>query len=280
MIIDVHTHLFPRRIRDDRNRYFADEPAFELLYGNQKARMIGVGELIETMDAHGIDISIICGFPWIRMETCRHHNNYILEAVAAHPDRFRGLCCVEPFSPGAVEEVARCLAEGMSGVGEIAFYQPGGITADAVRKLAPIMELCVEKDAPVLVHTNEPVGHRYPGKTDNTLVQIYDLVQAFPENKIILAHWGGGLFFYNLLRKEVRQVLKNVWFDTAASPYLYEPEIYRISMGLAGEDKILFGTDYPLIPPSRYYKEIAAIGLTASAKEKLLGGNAARLFGI
>lgn len=280
MIIDVHTHLFPRRVREDRDRYFADEPAFEILYRDPKARMIGVKDLINTMDSHGVDISIICGFPWFSPETCRHHNDYIVEAVSKYPDRLKGLCCLNPFSPSAEKETERCLNEGMSGVGEVAFYQPGGISAEAVRRLSPIMALCREKNSPVLIHTNEPVGHKYPGKTDNTLAQIYDMVRTYPDNKIVLAHWGGGLFFYTLLRKEVREVLKNVWFDTAASPFLYEPEIYRISMALAGEEKILFGTDYPLITPSRYYREIEAVGITGEAREKLLGGNSAKVFEI
>jgi len=43
-------------------------------------------------------------------------------------------------------------------------------------------------------------------------------------------------------------VLANVWFDTAASPYLYRSDIYRLAAELAGEEKVLFGTDYPLLP--------------------------------
>ena len=60
------------------------------------------------------------------------------------------------------------------------------------------MSVARENDCPVLIHTNEPVGHIYPGKTPNTLKQIYDMIAAFPDNRIILAHWGGGLFFYSL----------------------------------------------------------------------------------
>ena len=76
--------------------------------------------------------------------------------------------------------------------------------------------------------TNEPVGHAYPGKTPNTLAQIYRMVKRFPANTIVLAHWGGGLFFFNLLRKEVKEQLRNVYFDTAASPFLYDPAVYRV----------------------------------------------------
>ncbi|MCK5783516.1 MAG: amidohydrolase family protein, partial [Desulfobacterales bacterium] len=129
-------------------------------------------------------------------------------------------------------------------------------------------------------HTNEPVGHSYPGKTPNTLAQIYNLAKTFPDNKIILAHWGGGIFFYTLLKKEVKETLKNIYYDTAASPFLYTPDIYRAAINMAGLDKILLGTDYPLLPPSRYFSELESAGMTAEEKEQICGLNAARLFGV
>lgn len=280
MIIDIHTHLFPNNIRENRENYFLDEPAFALLYRDPRARMVGSDEMIRAMDEHGVDISVVFGFPWLNPDTCRKHNDYILESVSRHPDRLKGFCCVNPYTQNADEEVRRCLEAGFCGVGELALYQQGGITRDAVRRISPIMEQCRGKNLPVLFHTNEPVGHQYPGKSDNTLSQIYNLVKTYPDNTIVLAHWGGGLFFYNLLKKEVGGVLENVYFDTAASPFLYDPQIYRIAMELAGEDKIVFGTDYPLIPPERYYREIEEAGLADSAREKLLGANAAALLSI
>lgn len=280
MIIDMHTHLFPTTIRENRENFFLDEPAFALLYRDPGARMVGADEMVRAMDENGVDVSVVFGFPWMNPDTCRRHNDYILESVSRHPDRFVGFCCVNPYTREAEKEVQRSLDNGLSGVGELALYQEGGITEDAVQRIEPIMAQCRQKNLPVLFHTNEPVGHVYPGKSDNTLAQIYNLVRTYGENTIILAHWGGGLFFYNLLKKEVSDVLANVYFDTAASPFLYDPQIYRVAMELAGEQKILFGTDYPLIPPSRYYKEIEAAGISAAAREKLLGANAARVLSI
>ena len=280
MIVDIHTHLFPKNIREHRAKYVADEPAFELLYRDEKAKMIGTEELVESMDENGVDVSVICGFPWRSKDTCKKHNDYILEAVSAYPARLKGLCCINPFSAHAEKEVKRCLDSGFSGVGELAFYEGDGITDEAVSRLAPVMELCRKRALPVLVHTNEPVGHVYPGKTRNTLLQIYGLAKAYPDNTLILGHWGGGIFFYMLLKKEVREVLKNVYYDTAASCFLYEPDIYRIAAEIAGADKILFGTDYPLIGPKRYYSEIEASGLETAARKKLMGENAASLFGL
>lgn len=280
MIVDAHTHLFPKSVREHRAKYFGDEPAFELLYKSEKAKMIGTEELIASMDENGVDVSVICGFPWMNEKTCMDHNDYILEAISTYPDRLRGLCSFNPFTRGSDREVERCLDSGFSGVGEVAFYTGDGITAEAVARMAPVMALCKSRGLPVLIHTNEPVGHAYPGKSDNTLAQIYTLVKTYPDNKLVLGHWGGGIFFYTLLKKEVRDVLKNVYYDTAASCFLYEPDIYRIAAELAGEDKILFGTDYPLIGPKRYYREIEAAGLEAPVRKKLMGDNAAVLFEI
>jgi predicted TIM-barrel fold metal-dependent hydrolase len=103
------------------------------------------------------------------------------------------------------------------------------------------------------------------------------MVNRFPLNKIVLAHWGGGIFFFKLLKKEVKEKLKNVYFDTAASPFLYDPEVYQIALKLAGPDKILFGSDYPLLPPARYFDEINKAELTDDEIKKICGLNAAKL---
>ena len=276
MIVDIHTHTFPEVIRKERERFFPNEPAFKLLYETPNARMVSATETVATMDAEGVDVSVVFGFPWSDIDTCRMNNDYVLEAVRRHPDRLRGFCCVDPALPGAADEVARCLDGGLSGVGELAFYR-SGIDDDCVKRLAPIMEICHGRDVPVMVHTNEPVGHRYPGKTPNTLVQIYNLAKAYPENTLILAHWGGGIFFYRLLKREVKETLKNVYYDTAASPFLYDPAVYRLAAELAGSDKILFGTDFPLLKPARYYREVEASGLDAAQRKQVLGENAAAL---
>lgn len=275
-IIDFHTHLFPASIRTARERFFHGEPAFRLLYDSPKSRMVGVDELIAAMDQDGVDRSVVFGFPWRSLETARLNNDYILEAVARYPERLAGLCCLDSGAEGATAEVARCLDAGLAGIGELAFYT-GGIEAADLDHLAEPMALCRERGRLALIHTNEPVGHVYPGKTPNTLRQIYELVGRFPENKIVLAHWGGGIFFYSLLKKEVGQRLANVWFDTAASPYLYDARIWAAARDTIGVDKILFGTDFPLLRASRYLKEIEASGLSADQRARVLGGNAAQL---
>jgi len=276
MIIDFHTHIFSKKIRQNREKHFLSEPAFKLLYRPSKSKLVGVSELIRLMDEQSVDQSVVFGFPWKNSDIFREENDYILDAVKRYPNRLIGLCCLDPFNKFAVNEVIRCLDQGLSGIGELAFYE-SGIDETVLDKLAPLLEICHEKDLPALIHTNEPVGHIYPGKTPNTLSQIYNLVKRFPENKIVLAHWGGGIFLYNILKKEVKESLKNVYFDTAASPFLYDPQIYRFAIKLAGKNRILFGSDFPLIEPVRYFKEMKKAGLSKSEMDSICGKNSATL---
>jgi hypothetical protein len=101
----------------------------------------------------------------------------------------------------------------------------------------------------------------------------------FPDLTIVCAHWGGGLPFYALM-PEVRKAMANVYFDTAASPFLYTAEIYKQVIQLAGARKILFGSDYPVLPPGRLIKEIKTLRLPKEAENLILSGNARRLLGI
>jgi len=276
MLIDFHTHIFPRSIRDRRERFFSNEPAFELLYASPKSRMAGADQLVADLDANGVDKAVTFGFPWCTPETTKYHNDYILESVARYPDRLIGFCCVDAMQPQAPAEVERCLTAGMSGVGELAFYccemdcQYSGVLDD-------IMVLARQADCPVMIHTNEPVGHAYPGKTTNTLAQIYTLIKKYPRNRLVLAHWGGGIFWYSLMKKEVSEVLRNVWFDTAASPFLYRPDIYRLALDLAGPDKIVLGSDFPLLSVKRYLEEMGQAGLSDAQQENICHRNAAAL---
>jgi hypothetical protein len=279
MIIDFHVHTFPAEIRNHRDRYFDAEPEFKLLYESPKSKLVAAEDIIDMMDAQGVAMSVVFGFPWRTPETCRRNNDYVIEAVAKYPDRLRGLCCVDSLNPDAAEEVRRCLDAGLSGVGELAFYGCG-IDGECQLSLDPIMALCRERDVPVLLHTNEEVGHLYPGKTPNTMIQIYETISRFPDNTIVLAHWGGGIFFYHLLKKAVKETLKNVYYDTAASPFLYESGIYRYARDLVGMDKVLLGTDYPLLKPERYLKEMTAAGLSREDMDKVCGRNAAGLLRI
>ncbi len=276
MIIDFHTHIFPKSIRVNRQDFFPGEPAFRLLYQSPKSRMVGAKEIVMSMDEQGVDVSVVFGFPWRNAEIYKMHNDYVLDAMTRFPERLIGFACFDLDSETAVKEAYRCIESGLSGVGELAFYE-SGIDEKCLELLSPVMQLCRQRDLPVLIHTNEPVGHQYPGKAPIKLEQIYEMAKRFSENKLVLAHWGGGIFLYSLLKKEVKDVLKNVYLDTAASPYLYDPRIYAIACKLMGRERILLGTDFPLLKPDRYFKELDDAGVSGSDRAAICGANAKRL---
>jgi hypothetical protein len=279
MIIDSHTHLFPELVKNDRSLFFDREPEFKLLYDSPRAKISTITELIDTMDIHGVDISVVSGFPWRNPDVTRKNNDTLLEAVQAYPDRIKGLACFDLAWEGAADEAVRCMDAGLSGVGELAFYL-SGIDAKALKLLEPVMAALRENgNRPCMIHTNEPIGHPYPGKTPVTLEQIDSLARTFPDNRIILAHWGGGIFFYHVMKKQVKETLKNIWYDTAASVFLYDPEIYNMAIQANVIDKVLFGTDFPLLTPDRYYADMDKSAMTKAHKRQVLGENALALFG-
>ncbi|MBW1991160.1 MAG: amidohydrolase family protein [Deltaproteobacteria bacterium] len=277
-MLDAHTHVFPQEVCRRREDYFSGEPAFRLLYADPRSRLVDPEEMVAALAEEGVDAAVVCGFPWHSEHLLRRHHEVILEAMRRWPDKLIGFCAVNPLEPGAVREVERCLAQGFRGVGELAWYadSPG----EDLGGLPAIAELCQHFRVPLMLHTNDPVGAAYPGKAAVNLPALYHLIRQFPEVTWILAHWGGGLPFYGLQKKETPEVFRNVYFDTAASPYLYRPVIYRLAAEMVGPDKILFGSDYPLLPPSRYFKEMEEAALPEDWREMLLGKNLARILNL
>ena len=275
MIIDAHTHVFPPAVVRDRERFLADEPVFAAIYADPQARMVTAEQLVAEMDRQAVDISWVLGFPWLKQENSRLHNDYLAQAMKEFPQRLRGLACVHPPQDWARAEAERALGLGLAGLGELAFYS-SDLDLDS---LGWFCDLCAQAGRPLLLHTNEPVGHRYPGKAPMTLAALYQLVKDHPRTKLVLAHMAGGLFFYSLLKKEVSQVLANVWLDTAAGPFLYRPRAYGLAAELLGAERVLMGSDYPLLPVSRYRQELASpqADLTQDQLEMIMGRAAALL---
>jgi len=279
MIIDFHTHVFPPQIKKNRSKYIDIDPCFAILYSNPKAKLATADELVASMDEDGVDISVIVNYGWTTHELCVETNDYILESIARYPRRLIGFCAVQPHSyEAAVAEVERCVKGGVRGVGEM---RPDMQLFDLKDEevMEPFIEVVRKHKLILLTHSSEPVGHDYPGKGSITPEMLYPFITSFPDLTIICAHWGGGLPFYALM-PEVKQAMSNVFFDTAASPFLYSPQIYNQVVQLVGADKILFGSDYPLIAQGRYLKEIGSLDLPDEAKNLILSSNAQRLLGI
>jgi len=279
MIIDFHTHVFSPQIKKKRNKYIDSDPCFAILYSDSKAKLTTADELIVSMDEAGIDISVILNIGWTTHDLCVETNDYILESITRYPNRLIGFCAVQPRShDAAIAEIERCVKWGIKGIGEL---RPDTQLFDIMDEMAmkPFVDVLRKHKLILLIHASEPVGHSYPGKGAITPDILYPFIADFPDLTIVCAHWGGGLPFYALM-PEVEKAMNNVFFDTAASPFLYHPQVYTQVAQLVGGDKILFGSDYPLLTQSRVLNELRSLDMPEEIKKLILSDNAQKLLDI
>lgn len=277
MIIDFHTHIFHPAVLDTRDD-FLDDPGFAMLYTDKKSRTAGLTLLSEYMDANSINITVAMSFPWQKQSRCAVHNEYMASVMQQEHNRVFCFGMV-PFLCGRGETV-RAVRDiknlGLAGIGELAFYT-SGFSEESSLFLRHVLEAAAEEALPVCIHVNEPVGHTYAGKYDPQLGRLYTVLKAFRELRVVLSHWGGGLFMYELM-PEVKENLFNVYYDTAATPYLYSPGIMDAAIAAVGPDKIIFGSDFPLLGISRY-AEILAIK-DNNALKRIMYENSIAVLGI
>ncbi len=278
MIIDFHTHIFPPEMKDRRQDYLKDDALFTELFSSPKARIATAEELVSSMDDAGVDLSVILNAGWTSHSDCVRTNDYILEAAARYPKRLIPFCAIQPKAgEAALAELERCVRGGARGIGEMRSDTQGFDMADK-EVMGPVAEVARRHNLIFLTHASEPAGHQYPGKGMITPDTLYRFIQVFPELTVVCAHWGGGLPFYALM-PEVASALANTFFDTAATPFLYRPEIFKHVVEIVGPDRILFGSDNPLMSPRRVTSQIESAGLSQEAKAMIMGGNAQRLLG-
>ncbi|RMF05452.1 MAG: amidohydrolase [Chloroflexi bacterium] len=289
MRIDAHIHYMPPEIAANLADFTRREPYWGLLTGpNSVQGWASAEQMIDDMDAAGLDRVVVVGEYFRRHESCVARNTQAIELTRRWPERIIALATLQPNAgPRALDELRRCVDGGLRGVGELNPYAQGFSLAGA--DFLRLAEACARAGLPLNLHTNEEVGPYYPGKSATPLRHLYALACRFPELKLILAHWGGGLLFYEMMPR-VRRRLKNVWYDTAASPLLYSTrKIFPAALHAVDHRKILYGSDYPLrLYPKKqrqpdfrpFLAAIERLELEADVARDILGRNAARLFGL
>lgn len=254
VIVDIHTHLFPPRFIAERARLAVSEPAFAEMYGDPQARMATAEDLLASMERAGVDVSVACGFWWRDPALAAEHAAYLVGVARASSGRLLA------FVP------TRADIEGAAGIGEVREPHPEDVPASAL---------------PVLAHCSEEVGHAYPGKSGGlTPGALGRLLEQRPEARVIAAHWGGGFPFATLMPEVRARLDGRVLFDSAASAYLYRPEVFRRVIDLAGLDAVAWGSDFPLRPQDVDQASVEAALPDERERAAVLGGNAARFLGI
>ena len=278
MKIDFHCHVFPPFVISNPEKYFRRDKGFSTLYLGTGSKMVTAEQLIESMDTAEIERAVILNVGWADLELSIETNDYLLEKANQYPDRLTAFCGINPVGgDGYLAEMERCAKAGAKGIGELHPDLQGFDLAN-VEMMGPFMEMAKNFGLTVLTHSSEPVGHYYPGKGLTNPGKLYTFGKAFPDVPIVMAHWGGGLPFYWLM-PEVRDELQNVYFDCAASPFLYRSSVFSVVVGLVGADRVLFGSDYPLLSQKRVVREVEQTSLSGKEKGRVFWGNAMELLG-
>ncbi len=280
MIVDFHTHIYPLSLREQRETYLSRDRTFGELFSDPRAKMATAEELVAAMDEDGIDRSVVMGIGWTDQGVAREVNDYLIDATSRFPDRLTGFAGVNPAwgNEASALEAERCSRAGLRGIGEL-HPSSQGFDLGNESVMAPLMEVVRERGLIVTTHSSEPVGHTYQGKGDTRPEMLWRFITQHPDMTLVCAHWGGGLPFYALM-PEVAEALNNVYFDTAASPFLYDARVFEVVTELVGAEKILLGSDYPLLSASRLTRQVHEADLSDADRSAILGGNAARLLGM
>ena len=242
---------------------------------------LSIEKYLERMDRAGIQMAFIASS---RSGTKGHPSNWqlpyeiVADVVRKYPKRFKGLAGIDP-------------TEGMNGVrelehaiGELGFvgahvYPHWFEMAPHHRKYYPFYAKCVELDIPIQMQ----VGHcllysrERPLRSVGRPITLDTIACDFPELKIIGIHTG-----WPWVEEMISVAWKhpNVYIGSDAyAPKFWKPEFVRF-IDSWGQDKVLFGTDFPIIDFERATREINELGLKEDSKQKLLWKNTAHVYGL
>lgn len=242
MIIDAHAHIG---------------------YGWEELDIPGHAEYaLELMDRHGIEIACISNSRALRHDYIEG-NDVVADALRRWPDRFRGYAAINPLRlQEALTELRRRLDE-PGFIGMKLHVSHHGIPYDDPRHLT-LLERAAEWQVPVLLHTFDGAA-----TLDHAASEV-------PEAILIAGHMGG-YHWHQALDVAARH--PNIHLETCCS--CIEAGRVEAAVALIGAERVLFGTDLPLLDPSPWLailQEEAA--LTNEQREAILGRNMARLAGL
>lgn len=293
-IIDSHIHMYSPEVSRDPVGWAARHNELhwaEMISASvNRPSLQGWADaptLFADMETAGVVQSVMLGWYWENQETCERQNRWYQEWVAEHPGALSWFATIHPGAgQRALDEVKWAAEAGARGLGELS---PAGQNFSLRDPwFVRIAEFAAENGLPINFHVNEALGRNRAGRLFDNLGDFQWLAAEIPELKIILAHWGGMIPFFEMNRA-VQRDLKNVYYDTAASPLLYDARVYRAVVEVVGAEKVLFGSDYPLLlyprherAPgfSRLVDEITSAGLSDTDLDLILCGNVKRLLGL
>lgn len=220
--------------------------------------------LVRAADELGFDR--ICCTDLTALFYDMHEGNRLLaREMRRFPDRILGWASLHStrFGRAALEELERCRHDyGMRG---LKIYSTPDMSI-AEPAMLPILEKCVELEFPVL-------GHLTPQECEYLLAGV-------PECRIIMAHAGSQPFAKGDWNRAIMaaQRFPNLYLDTASSTI--DTGFLEACVAALGAERILFGTDTPLLDPWVQCEKIRQTRLAKADLDLIMGGNILRLMGV
>lgn len=235
--------------------------------------------MLRRMDAAGIEKSfLVAAKVGPILHKASYHVPYaaVAEAVNKFPDRFLGLAGLDATEGMAgVRELERAVKDhGFIG----AHYYPHWFElAPDHARWYPFYAKCVELDIPVQLQVGQSMVYEptHPLRSVGRPITLDSVACDFPELKIIGIHVG-----IPWTDEMIAMAWKhpNVYIGTDAHAPKYWPESFVKYINSYGQDKVMFGTDFPILDFKRARDEVEALGLRPEPKRKLLRDNALRVY--
>jgi predicted TIM-barrel fold metal-dependent hydrolase len=276
--IDVHTHA-ERSCRQPHDAIQAEFDAAATIYFKTDAERPTIAQTIDYYRERRIGFVMFTVDSEAGTGIRRISNEEIAEAAAENSDIMMAFASIDPHKgkAGALE-ARRLIAD--YGVKGFKFHPPIQNFHPYDRMAWPIYEVIAEHKLPAIFHTGHSgmgTGMRGGGGIRLKYGQpilVDDVAVDFPDMNIILAHpswpWTDEALSMALHKP-------NVFIDLSGwSPKYFPPQIIRYANTQLGA-KMLFGSDFPLIPPEKWIAAFDQAGFKPELREPILKTNAARL---
>ena len=200
-------------------------------------------------------------------------NDHVANFVADHPKRLFGVGSVNLHRPmDAVRELRRCVRE-LKFVGVRLLPWLWGLPPND-RRYYPIYAECIELDVPFCLQIGH-AGPLHPSDPGRPIPYLDEVACEFPELRLVGGHIG-----YPWTDEMISLATKytNVYIDTSAyTPERYPQALVTFMKG-PGKRKVLFGSNWPMIPPSKCLDQLGMLDLETEGRAAFLHENATRVF--
>lgn len=242
--------------------------------GQEGGRLLpSVESTLAAMDEGGVDLALLAG--WWGPEGCLISNDEVEAQVAAAPSRFRGLATVDLHRPmEAVREIRRRTESGaFVGVRIVPWLWD---LPPNDRRYYPVYAACVEAGVPFCTQ----IGHTGPlrrSETGRLIPYLEDVMLDFPELVVVGGHVG-----FPWIDELTSMAVKfpNFYVDTSAYALHRLPPAFVDWMKGVGSQRVMFGTNWPMLSPARCLAGLAALGLSDAQRDAFLSGAARRVFSL